>query len=162
HAEVDGHRGWLVAEHIALEARIAAARGVATDASVAEGQLPRLEARHRPHLDVVAVEVLLGDAVADHDDDVAVLEEEVGGLGRGVDGKQYEEGEEGRSDVCSPWRPAVFRGGSRCRNRCRMKPQALPHMPPIRTARPLTKSAVPLSNVKTKYAAPASSPNTRP
>ena len=36
-----------------------------------------LEAHHRPHFDIVAVKVLLGDAIADHDDLVAILEEKV-------------------------------------------------------------------------------------
>ena len=73
----------LKVEHVALEAAVAARRAVAADAHVVKLQLPGREAAERPHLQVVAVEVLLGDAVAHDGDHVAVLEEEVGRGGRG-------------------------------------------------------------------------------
>ena len=84
HPKIHRHGGGLVGHHIALAAAISAGGSVAADAGVAEGELPVGEVGHGPHLDVVAVEVLLGDAVADHHDDVAVFEEKVGSVsGRG-------------------------------------------------------------------------------
>ena len=82
HAEVDGHGRGLEAEHVARESRIAARRAVAADADVVEFQLQAGKAADDPHLQVVAIEVLLGDAVAHHGDHVAVLEEEIFCTGR--------------------------------------------------------------------------------
>src|SRR5207245_3027117 len=55
------------------------AAGVSTpaDADVAKRQLPTGKSADGPHFDVVAVKMLLGNAVADHDDHVAILKEEL-------------------------------------------------------------------------------------
>src|SRR5262249_40452413 len=43
-----------------------------------------------PHLDKVGIQMLFGDAVADHDDDVAFFEKEVGGDGRRTAEKRHD------------------------------------------------------------------------
>jgi hypothetical protein len=77
HAGIDGERRGLVRDHVALEPAVAARRAVAADADISEGKLAFGEAADTPGLDIIAVQVLFGDAVAhDDDDDVAVFEEE--------------------------------------------------------------------------------------
>ena len=58
---------------------LAEPRGVAAPAHVAEGQVPIREARQRVGLDVRRVEALLGDAVAEEHDAVAIVDLELGG-----------------------------------------------------------------------------------
>src|SRR5207244_4210502 len=88
HAEIDGEDGWLVSEHVAFEAAVAAAGGIAADADVAKDEVVLREACLAPQLEVVAIEPLLGDAVSHDDDDIAFFQEEFLRRGSGRGGKQ--------------------------------------------------------------------------
>ena len=62
------------------EATGASGRRIAADAGIEKGQLPFGETRGQVKLDIGRVLILLGDAVSEKDDPVALLEKEV--LGR--------------------------------------------------------------------------------
>src|SRR5262249_5990043 len=85
--------GCLVGQDVALEALIAPGAAVPADADVAKHDVPGWETRDGPHLHVIAVEVLLGDAVADHYDAVAIFEEELVAAGQCHGQEQRDQGD---------------------------------------------------------------------
>lgn len=77
HAEIDGEHRRLVRQNIAFESAVTARGAIAADANVTKDEVVGRKTRLAPGFDIGAVESLLGDAVAHHDDDIAFLQEEV-------------------------------------------------------------------------------------
>lgn len=83
HAEIDGDGGGPFGEDLRRGPARPAARGVTADAGVVKHHVPRGESRDEVVLDEGGVAVLPGDAVAQEDDAVLGLEEELVGADRG-------------------------------------------------------------------------------
>ena len=80
HSEVDGHGRGFMEKHISGESRVSTHGSIATDPHISERDLPFGESCHGPHFDVVGIQMLFGDAVADHHHSVTIFEEKIFGI----------------------------------------------------------------------------------